>query len=308
MIDISEIKKLTQIIWEDEFSRKEIRKRVRAKLEANQLFTEELENSVNNVVKHFEQNHIFWYQSKKQRWFLLRCMDITIDDLVLEMLLSIFLTGNTTIQTIVGSMIQYFEYKDPFDSAKTASEMLAVIGIKSKLFALVPAHLTESGSIEVHPQYELDCDLKQYIANTMYLPPMLSKPKHIRENYDYDYYNTKSSKILGKGNHHEERIALDVLNIMNSIKLSLDVYMLGFDEKPNSELDTFKKIGQFNRMAKSSKKVYDMLLEQGNQFYNTHKYDKRGRLYSQGYHVHIQSTDYKKSLISLANKEIVPLD
>ena len=40
-------------------------------------------------------------------------------------------------------------------------------------------------------------------------------------------------------------------------------------------------------------------------FYFTWKYDKRGRIYSQGYHVNIQSTSFKKSLINLHNKLVV---
>ena len=37
----------------------------------------------------------------------------------------------------------------------------------------------------------------------------------------------------------------------------------------------------------------------------THKFDKRGRIYSQGYHVHIQGTSYKKAILELHNKEMV---
>ena len=43
----------------------------------------------------------------------------------------------------------------------------------------------------------------------------------------------------------------------------------------------------------------------GNKFYFTHKVDKRGRLYCQGYHINYQSASYKKAMIELANKEII---
>jgi len=37
----------------------------------------------------------------------------------------------------------------------------------------------------------------------------------------------------------------------------------------------------------------------------THKYDKRGRCYSQGYHVNPQGNDWNKAVIEFAEKEPV---
>lgn len=301
-------KALVQATWEDTFSKKEIRRNLKKKLSENQEFADALDAACEAVDEHFQTNRIYWYPRKLQRWYLLRCMDITIDDIVLELFVSVLLQQRTTIQSIVGSLIPLMEYKDPFDSCKTLAEIIAVVGINTTVFDLIMPRDSDLGSLTIEANYELDEEIKQYIADTMYLPPMLCKPKHIYKNWDYDYLSQQSSKILGSANHHENKIALDVLNIMNSTKLSLDTYILGFDEQPNKVLDTIEKIEQFNRMAKSSRKVYDMLIEQGNEFYNCHKYDKRGRLYSLGYQVHIQSTDFKKSLINLAEQHTIPLD
>jgi DNA-directed RNA polymerase len=40
-------------------------------------------------------------------------------------------------------------------------------------------------------------------------------------------------------------------------------------------------------------------------FYLTNKYDKRGRTYSQGYHVNPQGADWNKGVIELADKELI---
>ena len=297
------INALIQATWEDKFSRKEIRKYIRKELDKSDFVKEQIETAIEAVNNHYSDNYMFWYQSKFQRWALLNCMDITIDDLVQEIFITVLQQQRSNIQGVIGSLVNLLEYKDPFDSVKLLSEMISVIGKVTEIYDIIMPEDSELGSITIQANFELDETIKQYIADTMYLPPMLCKPKRVYKNYDYDYLNTQSSKILGSMNHHDNKIALDVINIMNQTKLSLDEYVLSFEEQPNKELDTLEKIEQFNRMAKASRKVYDMLIGHGNQFYNTHKYDKRGRLYSQGYHVHIQSTDFKKALINLAEGE-----
>jgi DNA-directed RNA polymerase len=42
-----------------------------------------------------------------------------------------------------------------------------------------------------------------------------------------------------------------------------------------------------------------------NEFYLTHRYDKRGRVYCQGYHVTYQGTPWNKAVLELADKEII---
>ena len=46
----------------------------------------------------------------------------------------------------------------------------------------------------------------------------------------------------------------------------------------------------------------------GKDIYLTHKYDKRGRVYCQGYYISYQGTDWNKAVIELSNKEIVSDD
>jgi DNA-directed RNA polymerase len=40
-------------------------------------------------------------------------------------------------------------------------------------------------------------------------------------------------------------------------------------------------------------------------FHLTHKVDKRGRIYSQGYHVNTQGAAFKKAMIELAKEELI---
>ncbi len=47
------------------------------------------------------------------------------------------------------------------------------------------------------------------------------------------------------------------------------------------------------------------LMMHSNVFHMTHKYDKRGRTYSQGYHVNYQGNPWNKACIEFADKEVV---
>jgi len=157
----------------------------------------------------------------------------------------------------------------------------------------------------VKANFSLEEKTKQFIANTKYLPPMLVPPREITSNRSCGYLTKTESVILGKMNHHDKPLALDVLNISNNIALSLDRSMLRFHEKSKKPLDSLEKIDNHRRMVNSSKVVYKELIEQGNKFFLTWRPDKRGRVYSQGYHVNLQSTSYKKALINLHEKHLI---
>ena len=47
------------------------------------------------------------------------------------------------------------------------------------------------------------------------------------------------------------------------------------------------------------------MLYHGNKFWLQNKVDKRGRIYTSGYHISPQGSSFKKAMINLANKEIV---
>jgi len=76
--------------------------------------------------------------------------------------------------------------------------------------------------------------------------------------------------------------------------------------KEGESYEEFKKRQRaFEKFDKTSRDVLDGLFTLGNEFYLTHKYDKRGRTYCQGYHVNIQGNDWNKSVIEFGEKEYV---
>ena len=64
----------------------------------------------------------------------------------------------------------------------------------------------------------------------------------------------------------------------------------------------------FKKLVKDSEKVYDYLLSNNNTFYFVWRYDARGRMYSQGYHVNIQSNAYRKAMLDFKDKTLITED
>lgn len=166
----------------------------------------------------------------------------------------------------------------------------------------------------------LDNKITDRLRLACYLPPMVEKPQTITNNHTSGYLTFNDSVILGfKENQHNKPLALDVLNTLNSTCYELDEYVINNFTKPfhkeelsedelslltkdeqqeyfqqKQTFDNFK--GQFETMTKHYKE---------HAFYFTHKYDKRGRVYSQGYHYNPQGTSFEKACLNLKTKETV---
>lgn len=300
------LKRLQQVVIEDRYARRNIRANVFAELNAAEVV--DIRAMVTAVNTYLNKGD--YYNSKQ---FRVDHVNNTIDteDIIKELLvIMLSVNGEQTIQSVASKLGSLFMFDDVFDNIKTASEILAVCAIADDFIDIIHAKNSSSGSIQVKSNYMFDTTMQQYISNTKYLPPMICCPQHLKTNRDSGYITQNDSVVLGNGNEMGQNQDLNTLNKVNSVKMSLDTYILDNFR----ETSRFKKEahGQqillreesFERMVKASEVVYKELLEQGNLFYFCNKYDKRGRMYSQGYHVNIQSTEYKKALINL-NKQVV---
>ena len=77
------------------------------------------------------------------------------------------------------------------------------------------------------------------------------------------------------------------------------------DTRGLSKEDFAKRKRAFEKYDRTAKDVIDLLVKEGNEFYLTHKYDKRGRIYCQGYHVTYQGAPWNKACIEFADQEII---
>ena len=163
----------------------------------------------------------------------------------------------------------------------------------------------------IQSNMELPDELVNRLALMCVLPPMLVKPRTLRHNKSCGYLTiNKDSLILGdKENYHDECISLDVLNTLNSQALCLDLdicYKFQKEFKSEFDKDTDEYLNQ-RKTYERAKEQFEFFRDkiQDHTIHFTHKVDKRGRVYSQGYTFNFQGSSYEKACINLKTKEFV---
>jgi hypothetical protein len=220
-----------------------------------------------------------------------------------DLLVQMVLHKRTTLPILVGILRRHYD-----DSQKTADAILRCAEIDLVDWSPASKQLILVFNISDEVQAELD--------RYQFPLPMVVHPKKVKDNRDTGYYLSRNSLIL-RHNHHEEDICLDHINRVNHIRFAHDhdtAHMIKNQwrnlDKPKegeSREDFEKRVRAFDKYDRTAKEVIDLLLTYGNEFWLTHKYDKRGRTYCQGYHVNYQGAPWNKAVLELADREIVPL-
>ena len=163
----------------------------------------------------------------------------------------------------------------------------------------------------IQSNMELPDELVDRLTLMCVLPPMLVKPRTLRHNKSCGYLTiNKDSLILGdKENYHDECISLDVLNTLNSQALCLDLdicYKFQKEFKSEFDKDTDEYLNQ-RKTYERAKEQFEFFRDkiQDKTIFFTHKVDKRGRVYSQGYTFNTMGTSFEKACINLKTKEFV---
>lgn len=163
----------------------------------------------------------------------------------------------------------------------------------------------------IQSNMELPDELVDRLTLMCVLPPMLVKPRTLRHNKSCGYLTiNKDSLILGdKENYHDECISLDVLNTLNSQALCLDLdicYKFQKEFKSEFDKDTDEYLNQ-RKTYERAKEQFEFFRDkiQDKTIHFTHKVDKRGRVYSQGYTFNTMGTSFEKACINLKTKEFV---
>lgn len=242
------------------------------------------------------------YESKNIRVSALQGVDLR--HIVTEVVVaSAFCQHEELFTSFTARMAGILGWDDKKASITTVAEIVTVL-CDTDLYDLNKANRFASWNIISN--IELSLELQEYIANCAYLPPMVHKPAKLCHNKDTPYLTIPNeSLILNKG-HHNGDICLGVLDSKNSVALSLNLeFLCQFEEEPTSDLDSPEKVAMWTKTKKQSMEFCTLLAQQGNRFYLAHKYDKRGRVYAQGYHISTQGTPYRKACLDFADKEPV---
>lgn len=281
----------------------------------------ELDRDLDNQITHGVKLVKDWleedtWESKEARKDAIRYLDLRA--LVLKIVANIVLAclKNPMPLVSLASMTNLSDDLTKLQSIQTAAELIAVLE-ETKLFAI---NKIGSGGYSVTTLTLPSEELERQIEVGCYLPPLIEKPKTVSKNTDSALHTiTKDSLILGgKMNEHTGRISLDVINRLNqneytleteSIKVEKPLHTEELNEKELAGLDILKRIqyelGVSNH--NTSREQFDYLknLLVGRTIHFTHKFDMRGRVYSQGHHFNPMGSSYEKSCIELANKQVV---
>lgn len=224
-------------------------------------------------------------------------------DFGFDLLVQMALHKRTTLPILVSILRHHFD-----NSQLTAEEILKCC--EADLCDWNPTLKILIVLFDTPPDVQADLDRYQYPL------PMVVHPKRVIDNRDTGYLLSQNSIILRK-NHHNDDVCLDHINRANHTRFALDhdtAHMIKNQwrdlDKPKegeSKADFEKRVRAFEKYDRTAKEVIDQLLTYGNEFWLTHKYDKRGRTYCQGYHVNYQGAPWNKAVIELADREVVPL-
>lgn len=289
----------TQLANERRFNRKHIDKYIRMTLLENPTSMAKHAEGVRRVQEWMAQPY---YASKQARIDQLKGLDISA--LVMDLFVGIAYVQREELFTSVSAQLAgRLGFSDKAESIQTVAELLAVLCF-TDAFDICKA--SRSASLVIVNRLELSERLRGFIADSQYLPPMVCEPETLTHNHSSGYLTHNDSLLLGKGNHHDGDLCLDVLNTQNRVALKLSVeFLCNVEETPTFELDSAQKIDQWGEYKRQSYQLYHLLVTQGNRFWLTHKVDKRGRIYAQGYHITTQGSSFKKASIELAHEELV---
>lgn len=225
------------------------------------------------------------------------------EDFGIALLVQMALHKRTSLETLIGILRHHFN-----DSQETADMIL-----KAAACDLVD-YSSELNQFIV--RYTITDDVQKELDQFQFPLPMVIRPKRVDTNKDTGYLlNHGHGSIILKDNHHMDDVCLDHINRVNRIRLTINegtAFMIknrwkNLDKpKEGESRDDFKRRKKaFEKYDSTALDVIKLLIQEGNMFYMTHKYDKRGRVYCQGYHVNYQGNPWNKAVIEFADKEIV---
>ena len=230
------------------------------------------------------------YATQARRWAELQQQDL--EEFALNIWATILqINAPVTLTAMVGQIRGYFP-GTPLEAVKTAGELLYFLAEKDYL------DFTRGVDNQwvVENTLELDSNTRGKLDRVRYMPPMLCVPKPLRKWDDSPYLSIRTSGvILNNYNRNGDGLnyRLDHLNALNQQPLHLNVEFL---QKYQQAMPEDREQARF---LKDTWEVACSLIHNGNTFYLTHDYDKRGRTYTHGYHINYQGDSYHKAMIDV---------
>lgn len=238
-------------------------------------------------------------------------------DFGMDLLVQLVLHRRVHIAILTAILAKHFESHGTICNKQTAADLIveaAEKGLCDILFYDVINPFTQEVTKEcdVLMVYGISDDVQQELDQFQFPLPMIEEPLQLTKNNQTGYRTIRGSVIL-KNNHHMDDVCLDHINRMNRVTFRLNDDVVSFVQNKWKNLDKQKEdetLIEFRKRKEAFKK-YDTVARDvikaiqlhGDRFWLTHRYDKRGRVYSQGYHINYQGNDWNKACIEFAEGE-----
>jgi len=221
-----------------------------------------------------------------------------------DFLVQMALHKRATVETLGGILRRHFD--GDVQRTMTALET----AVKADLGNWSPTHK------QFILLWDISADVQEEIDRYQFPLPMVVQPRHLRTNHDTGYYTSEGDRsVILRDNHHDEDVCLDHLNSLNLVRFRINQQVATTIHNRWRNLDRPKAdedISEYHKRVKAFEKydrtAHDVLTHLGlateGEFWLTHKYDKRGRTYCQGYHVNYQAATWNKAVVEFANQEI----
>ena len=257
------IQRLEQTVLEDKFCRRHIKKRIMSSLDLDETALTEL-----------------WYDTTIAYEVIVWLLRSPRDKSINELMMYLYRTTNS------------------IEDSEWIAENVISIGICTLVRGTVNSSL-----IYLRNNIKLPMEMRIYIEETMFLPPIICEPDKITANRSAHLTFNKSS-ILNNRHDLVEGQDYDHLNYLSNIVFELSPLITRLQERPSDkERSTKTRLDNAKVRIKAAKNICASY--RNREFVIPANYDGRGRTYYEGYHINPQGNDYQKAQLSLANKEIM---
>ena len=219
------------------------------------------------------------YESKDLR---LSKVEAYLDDIPLWVLVSVASNQQETLQTCSARLGSFLE-DETILAIKTGAEILSICDGLGYIIER-PVY-GEGNTFMVTCKLDRLSEVLSLQALEFYPMPELAIP---------DCPKSNSAVLLGhKENRHENTLNMSVLAILSSVGYRLTTIATMTEEKPEGVRDT-----DWQNYLEQCEIVKAELADKP--FYFKWAYDKRGRVYSKGYHIQIQASEYHKACLQFS--------
>ena len=165
-------------------------------------------------------------------------------------------------------------------------------------------------------KFKFNKETQAKVDKFKYLNPMLVQPLKVNQknnNRGSGQLTIASDSLILGGVYHNNCICTDTLDYLNNVCLELNEEVirtyrnewkdLESPKDNETQSDYEKRVASFEHYEKGCYQTFAEMISNDNTFWLTHKYDKRGRVYCQGYYISYQGNSYAKAILQFKNKE-----